>query len=162
MWGETLKRMFVVENRFVGDETPPSTLWGCRGLSKRRGIREQTTGRRGGGKSGRPCRGSRARLGPRDENGPAAGLAPLVPPGGRPCALRAADRSSPFSPVQFASGRGASPGAPVPGTDLQRHQGMVQAEGLPQGPALVLCELTKLLLAPTLTHADQDREDPLD
>src|SRR5262245_55664379 len=51
VWGETLKLIFVVENRFVGDGTIPSILRGQEYLKETR-VRGQTAGRAERGKIG--------------------------------------------------------------------------------------------------------------
>jgi hypothetical protein len=67
-----------------------------------------------------------------------------------------------FSCKSYCAGRGASPGAPGPGHDVQRHQGLGQASRLPSGPHLVWFALTTLLLPPTLTHAHEHGKAPLE
>ena len=68
-------------------------------------------------------------------------------------------RSSPFFPVKSLSGRGTSPGVPFPRDQVRRHEGLVEPKRLTQGANLVLFKLTKLLLAPSLTHTNQHSKD---
>ena len=64
-----------------------------------------------------------------------------------------------FFPVKLVSGRGTSPGGPFPRDEVRRHEGLVEPKQLTQGSHVVLCKLTQLLLAPSVTYPDQHGKD---